>query len=81
MANKSGGRQRLLAVYEILREFSDAEVSLTKSQICDLLDERYGLEADQRTVQDDLDCWNPDASAQIKRIVFTLRCVLLRTGN
>ena len=56
MANKSGGRQRLLAVYEILREFSDAEVSLTKSQICDLLDERYGLEADQRTVQDDLDC-------------------------
>lgn len=31
MANRSGGRQRLLAVYEILREFSDEEVPLTKT--------------------------------------------------
>lgn len=56
MANRSGGRQRLLAVYEILREFSDEEVPLTKTQICKLLYEEYHLDADQRTVQDDLDC-------------------------
>ena len=45
MANRSGGRQRLLAVYEILREFSDEEVPLTKTQICKLLYEEYNLEA------------------------------------
>lgn len=56
MANRSGGRQRLLAVYEILREFSDEEVPLTKTQICKLLYEEYNLEADQRTLQSDLDC-------------------------
>ena len=67
MANRSGGRQRLLAVYEILREFSDEEVPLTKTQICKLLYEEYNLEADQRTLQSDLDCLMDAGFVRAKR--------------
>lgn len=67
MANRSGGRQRLLAVYEILREFSDEEVPLTKPQICKLLYEEYHLEADQRTLQSDLDCLMDAGFVRAKR--------------
>lgn len=82
MANRSGGRQRLLAVYEILREFSDEEVPLTKTQICKLLYEEYHLDADQRTVQDDLDCLLESGYIRSdKKIFFTLLCILLKIGN
>ena len=79
MANRSGGRQRLLAVYEILREFSDEEVPLTKPQICKLLYEEYHLEADQRTLQSDLDC--PVSFAQKGTRGFTLPLIPLKIGS
>ena len=76
MANRSGGRQRLLAVYEILREFSDEEVPLTKPQICKLLYEEYHLEADQRTLQSD-----PVSFARKGTRGFILLLIPLKIGN
>lgn len=82
MANRSGGRQRLLAVYEILREFSDEEVPLTKPQICKLLYEEYHLEADQRTLQSDLDCLMDAVSFARKGTRgFILLLIPLKIGN
>lgn len=56
MANTAGGRERLLQISEIIKKSSDDKKSLTKAQICKLLFEQFGVDADQRTVKDDINC-------------------------
>lgn len=56
MANTTGGRERLLQIYEIFKMYSDDKKSLTSSQIGRLLLEQYGVYADRRTIQDDINC-------------------------
>lgn len=56
MGNMKGGRERLLQIYEIFKRVSDEKRTLTKAQICSLLLDEYGVHADHRTIQDDIDC-------------------------
>ena len=54
MANKEGGRTRLLAILEILKKHSDAEIHLTSEEIRKLLMENYDIEADRRSIRTDV---------------------------
>lgn len=72
MANRTGSRQRLLAILEILRKNTDEENHLTTEQIRDILQEKYGIESDRRSIREDIKaliefCYAEDTSKYVKR--------------
>ncbi len=54
MANKEGGRKRLLAILEILKKHSDVDVHMTSEEIRKKLIEDYDIEADRRSIRTDV---------------------------
>lgn len=54
MANKEGGRKRLLAILDILKKHSDAEIHMTSEDIRKKLIEDYEIEADRRSIRTDV---------------------------
>ena len=82
MANTAGGRQRLLQIYEIFKKSSDEKRPLTKVQICKLLFEQFGVDADQRTVKDDINCLlSMGYIACDGKTATIIPSILLKTGN
>lgn len=72
MANKIGGRQRLLATLEILREQTDEETHLTADQLKEILYEKYKIESDRRAIREDIKAFSEfgyaeDSSKYVKR--------------
>lgn len=54
MANKEGGRTRLLAILKILKKHSDVDIHLTSEEIRKMLIEEYEIEADRRSIRTDV---------------------------
>lgn len=54
MANREGGRTRLLAILEILKKYSDVDTHLTSEEIRKILIEEYEIEADRRSIRTDV---------------------------
>ena len=54
MANKEGGRTRLLAILAILKKYSDVDTHLTSEEIRKILIEEYDIEADRRSIRTDI---------------------------
>lgn len=54
MANKEGGRTRLLAILSILKKYSDMDTHLTSEEIRKILIEEYDIEADRRSIRTDI---------------------------
>lgn len=54
MSNKTGGRERFLAILTILKEETDELHCLTANQIHDILLEKFRIEADRRSIRSDI---------------------------
>jgi len=54
MANKEGGRIRLLAMLDILKKHSDMDTHMTSEEIRKILIEDYDIEADRRSIRTDV---------------------------
>lgn len=54
MANVADGKKRFISVLEILMKGSDGDIHMTTDQIRRILIEDYGIEADRRSVRDDV---------------------------
>ena len=46
----------IVRLYQVLYEYSDAEHPLTQSEIIDLLDKNYGLEAERKAIGRNVSC-------------------------
>lgn len=54
MANNNN-KLRLLKLYELLKIFTDENTSLSTVEIINILEKKYGIVADRRTIYDDID--------------------------
>ena len=46
----------IVRLYQVLYEYSDAEHPLTQSEIIDLLDKNYGVEAERKAIGRNVSC-------------------------
>ena len=46
----------IIRLYQVLYEYSDAEHPLTQSEIIDLLDKNYGVEAERKAIGRNVSC-------------------------